>query len=168
MIVLGADLSFTRTGLVWISSTDLSLKAAYAVPQIEIGPRRYTRAFKLFDMALRTHEADVIAIEHPIHIPAKDTEYMLNQLHGVFRLACENVYGKEALFGRRLQPFPTQVRKLIAGKGDATKAELAKAIRDNYNINFDEDGGFDLSDAAGCALWYISKNPGKAPEGKGH
>ena len=58
-----------------------------------------------------------------------------------------------------LESSPTHMKKLIAMKGTADKALVAREIRERFKIEFpgDEKKGYDLYDACGLALVGLNK-----------
>ncbi len=149
MIVLGVDLSFSRSGFVWYDTASNKV-IKYNTVTIVPGPRRLYRAWNIFrDTIVPDYIlVDKLVVEGPaLGVPNPRTLYLLGQLSGVFTLTAESYH---------MDPIvvpPTQVRKFICGRGNATKLDVSLKLRHTYKVDFDDDKGYDLSDAAACCLW---------------
>jgi Holliday junction resolvasome RuvABC endonuclease subunit len=144
MIVLGCDLSYTRSGLVWLNSefkvirfTDFACKP---------GPKRLSRALAWFKE--NTPVADLAVIEdYAYGAPGKTVIVKLAELGSTCKVALEQ-NGIDYL-----TVSPSMIKKSITGKGYAEKHIVARELERMYKIKFIEDKGHDLSDAAACAVW---------------
>ncbi len=167
MIVLGLDISYTRTGAVVLESTSdgdvttvklldaIALKfppsenrlaKAYANIQSEFAPGRR----KGIDQTTLT------VIEDPIYgVLGKNSKIIptvsikLAELTAVFKVWLEI----------RMRPYltvsPTAVKRFITGRGDAEKVQVATEIKRRFGISHPKDPGHDFSDATALALWGI-------------
>ncbi len=154
-VILGADLSYSRTGLVWYDMQTNKV-TRHATVTIKPGPNRLLRALNSFRDAICQNylELDRLVIEGPaLNSPNPRTLHMLGELSGVFKLLCES-YGIAYKIA-----VATEVRKFIVGSGRADKAMLAKALRMTYGIKFDNDDapGYDLTDAAALCVWEANR-----------
>ena len=147
MIVLGADLSYTRTGLVWLDHN-------YKVVRAETfgckpGPKRLLRALKWFRDG-HMPVADLCIIEDlAFAAPSRTVVAKLAELAAIFKLTLE------AADIDYLVVSPTAIKKAITGKGTAEKHVVARELKRAYGLQFESDTGFDLSDAAACAVWGV-------------
>lgn len=154
-IILGADLSFTRTGLVWYDMQSNKV-TRFTTITIKPGPNRLLRALNSFRDAICQDylEVDMLVIEGPaLNSPNPRTLHMLGELSGVFKLLCES-YGITYKIA-----VATEVRKFITGDGRSDKAHLAVTLRKLYDIEFDNDDspGYDLTDAAALCVWEANR-----------
>ncbi len=146
MIILGCDLSYTRSAFVWYDSASNKVMHHTTVT-IPPGSCRMLRAEASFKDALQV-EADKLIVEGPaLNVPNPRTLYMLGELFGVFTMVCESMDLTPRIVS------PTELKKFITGSGMAHKEIVAMALRDKWGIKFNDDKGFDLSDAAACCIW---------------
>lgn len=157
-LVLGADLSYTRTGLVWLGSgCVLEGQKTLTFPA---GPKRLLRAMKQFhDIARHFYSSsDFCVIEdYAFGCPSRHVMAKLCELGGVFKAVLE-AHGIDYLV-----VSPSAIKKHITGKGTADKDVVARELKRLHGISFDNDKGYDLSDAAACAVWgvdHLSKKHG--------
>jgi Holliday junction resolvasome RuvABC endonuclease subunit len=147
MIILGADLSFARTGLVWIDNQYTVW--GYRALTFKPGPHRYLRILKAFKEAVP--EAGLCIIEdYAYGAPSRTVIVKLAELGGVFKSVLE---AKNVDY---LQVSPSAIKKFITGKGTAEKHIVAQELSKRYCIAFPQDPGFDLSDAAAAAVWGVN------------
>lgn len=149
MIVLGADLSYTRTGLVWLNRMEV---LHYTTCTIKPGPDRLARAVAQFSSAIKKDKTfvDLAVIEDvAIGAPSRTTVCKLTELSAMFKLVLE-IRGIPYLY-----TSPTLIKKYITGKGTAEKHVVAQELKRRWGIEFKDDKGFDLSDAAACAVWGL-------------
>lgn len=149
-MILGADLSYTRTGLVWVHP---SMKLSdYATVSIPTGPRRMLRAAKNFEKVLRGQLPSLCIIEDAAYAaPSRTTVAKLKELSGVFKFVLE------AHDVDWLEVSPTLIKKWVTGKGTAEKHVVARELKRRYGISFKDDPGHDLSDAAALAAWGLKR-----------
>ena len=152
MIILGADLSYSRSALVWYDTQDNKV-FHYATVTIKPCGRRMLEAYDRLRDAIASYNylmVDKLILEGPaLNVPNPRTLHMLGELSGVFKMLCQS-YGMDPV----VVP-PTEVRKFICGSGRATKEEMAKVLYQSHGISFvfDNDKGYDLSDAAALCIW---------------
>lgn len=155
MIVLGADLSFTRSGLVWLDGSMEAghLRTHYHAVSVPSGDRRMLRAMKLFSEALdKFYIPSLCIIEDAAYgVPSRTTMGKLKELSGVFKAVLES-YGIDWL-----EISPTMAKKHITGKGTSEKHIVARELKRKYGIAFKDDVGHDLSDAAALAIWGLER-----------
>jgi len=170
MIVLGLDVSYTRTGLVWLEwDKTLARPCLYRQFVISIPPGdwRLGRA----QNALYTHlkaqqifKPDLAVIEGSIQRAGRYRHgaeakrgikvlTMLQELNGVFKAVLDHFKIPT------LESSPTHMKKLITMKGTSDKPVVAQEIRERFGIEFpgDEKKGYDLYDACGLALVGLNK-----------
>lgn len=153
-MVLGADLSYTRSGLVALSDDcKVMWSSAISVPA---GPLRMHRAAALFLKELAGWEPTLCIIEdYAYGMPGKQVLVKLAELGGVVKMVLEL---------RKIDYLcvsPTKIKGDITGKGTAGKDVVARELRRAYGIKFKKDPGYDLSDAAACAVWGVRHLKGK-------
>ena len=147
MVVLGCDLSYTRSGLVWMT-------ADYTVVRQEDwgckpGPKRLLRALRWFKQNCIV--ADLAIIEdYAYGAPSRTVVVKLAELGAACKMALEanNI--------DYLLVSPSAIKKAITGKGTAEKDVVARELERLHGINFADDKGYDLSDAAACACWGVN------------
>ena len=140
-LVLGADLSLKRSAFVLIDST--MVVQDFETFPILGGPKLNLRATRLFVRKLKAYTADLCVIENNDH-----QVWYRPLFHGLLT-ACQ------ARDLATASATPSAVRKVIVGKGNATKAEVAFVLGERFGIGFEDDEGYDLSDAAACAVWGV-------------
>ena len=169
MIVLGLDVSYSRTGLVWLEwdrpqplgpTTQPSLYKSKTF-EIARGEWRLGRAQNLLytELQIQLVKPDLAVIEGSIQRAGRYSRgaerkrgikvlTMLQELNGVFKAVLDHFKIPT------LESSPTHMKKLIAMKGTADKSVVAREIKARFGIEFpgDEKKGFDLYDAAGLAL----------------
>lgn len=158
-IILGCDLSYTRSGLVWISDTPSMQSHGSSITvldhmtiTIKPGPLRLLRAARAFHKALKTHPCDLAVIEDvAIGAPSRFVVMKLAALSTIceLMLECHGV--------AYLKVSPTAIKKWMTGKGTSEKHVVAQELKRRWNIEFADDKGNDLSDAAACAVWGASR-----------
>ena len=170
MIVLGLDLSYTRSGLVWLewaAQAQGAKPVVYHQTTISIPPGewRMGRIQTLFYKALDTSpKPDLAVIEGSIQRAGRYTRgseakrsirvlTMLQELNGIVKAVLDLHHIPQ------LESSPTHMKKMIAMKGTADKATVAQEIQSRFGISFpdDEKKGYDLYDAAGLALLGLNK-----------
>jgi len=170
VIVLGLDLSFTRSGLVWLEwawewESDIPQLSQYQTIAIPPGEWRMGRIQTLFYKALDTSpKPDLAVIEGSIQRAGRYTHgserkrgirvlTMLQELNGVVKAVLDLHRIPQ------LESSPTHMKKVITMKGTADKATVAQEITARFGISFpgDEKKGYDLYDAAGLALLGLNK-----------
>jgi len=168
MIILGLDLSYTRSGLVWLEwDKSLSKPMVYHHETISIPPGewRMARMQILFYKALNTGvRPDLAIIEGSIQRAGRWSRgaerkrgikvlTMLQELNGVVKAVLDLHRIPQ------LESSPTHMKKMIAMKGTADKATVAREITARFGISFpgDEKKGYDLYDACGLALLGLNK-----------
>jgi len=168
IIVLGLDLSFTRSGLVWLE-WDKTLSHPVIYRQITIatppGEWRMGRVQTAFYKALQTPtKPNLAVIEGSIQRAGRYTHgserkrgirvlTMLQELNGVVKAVLDLHRIPQ------LESSPTHMKKVITMKGTADKATVAQEITARFGIFFpgDEKKGYDLYDACGLALVGLNK-----------
>jgi Holliday junction resolvasome RuvABC endonuclease subunit len=124
----------------------------YSTITIPRGDKRMKRALRSFYEALAT-PCDFAVIEGPAYYPDKVTEYMLNQLHGIFKAACDL---RSIPYPDHYEaPAPSHIKAELTGSGRASKADVSEILRTAFDIGFADDEGYDLSDAAACAVMGV-------------
>jgi Holliday junction resolvasome RuvABC endonuclease subunit len=83
--------------------------------------------------------------------PSRITVAKLKELTGVYKFILD-AHGIDWL-----DCSPSAAKRLVAGKGNAEKFLVAREIEARYGIRFDEDKGWDLSDATALALWGMKR-----------
>jgi Holliday junction resolvasome RuvABC endonuclease subunit len=160
VIILGCDLSYTRSGLVWLNSFDMVVEDHCTVT-LPISSGRLLLAVKQFHRVLECNTPDLAVIEAPLQIRSSDTERMLQELQAIMKLTLQAHH----IPCVEPQPRPGTIKQLIAGSGNASKCDVADVLRLAFDISFEDDAcprckngvgnsdGHDLSDAAACAVW---------------
>lgn len=156
MIVLGADLSYTCTGLVCVRTIDRSGMEVVWEEKVAIkpGPQRILRVAKLFTNLLKDYitKPDLAIIEDvAVAAPSRHVVIKLAELAAIFKLILE------AHHIDWLVVSPSLVKKYITGKGTSEKHIVARELKRQYGISFINDPGWDLSDAAACAVWGATR-----------
>ena len=147
--MLGCDLSYARTGLVWMDQTYKVIR--YEDWGCKPGPKRLLRALRWFKQQQQTPVAALAVIEdYAYGAPSRTVVVKLAELGAVCKAALE------ASDIDYLTVSPSAIKKAITGKGTAEKDVVARELKRNYGIVFEEDKGFDLSDAAACAAWGVA------------
>ena len=146
-IVAGFDLSFTMAAAVWLDENMRLVN--YRNSAIKPGPMRLKRALRLFYSWLQTPTDLAIIEDNAYGAPSRVVVVKLSQLNTLLKTVCEceNV--------EWLEVGPSALKKEITGKGNAEKHQVATQLANLYGIKFDNDKGFDLSDAACAAVWGV-------------
>jgi len=146
-IVAGFDLSFTMAAAVWLDEKFNVVDARNS--PIKPGPMRLKRALRLFYSWLQTSTDLAIIEDNAYGAPSRHVVVKLSQLNTLVKAVCE-CEGVDWL-----EVAPSALKKEITGKGNAEKHQVAKELERLYGIRFENDKGFDLSDAACAAVWGI-------------
>lgn len=154
--VLGLDMSYTRSGLVWIESVP---GEPYLVQSktitIRPGPRRLYRACRLIMDAIALFEKPKLAVlEDGFFAGSQKVTRMLRELNAITKLVLESANIEW------VEISSTKCKKWMADRGDAEKYQVAEALKRKFGIEFPDDPGFDLSDAASLACYGLA-NGGK-------
>ena len=148
MIVLGADLSYTRTGLVCLDEQYHVVD--YATQAIKPGPKRFLRALRWFTVNLRPKPDFVVIEDNAYGAPSRVVVTKLSALNTLFKVACEF---EDIDY---VEVSPSLIKKWVTGKGTAEKHVVAQELKRSFGIEFDDDKGYDLSDAAALAAWGVN------------
>lgn len=155
MIVLGCDLSYTRSGLVWLDTDDMTVWG-YTTIAIPHSSGRLLSAAKRFHLAIKnSRHIDLAVIEAPIYVANCKTERMLQELQGIMKLTLQAHH----IPCWEPQPSPAEIKRDFTGSGKASKCDVAATLQAAFGISFEGDCklGHDLSDAAACAVWAAVK-----------
>lgn len=149
MIVAGCDLSYTRSAIVWMDEGFVVQKSsAFAIPP---GPQRLKRALYSFRHHVEISPRTSLCVieDNAYGAPSRVVVVKLGALNTLLKVVCEcdNVDW--------LEVSPSALKKGITGKGNAEKAQVAQELLRLYGIKFENDKGFDLSDAAAAAVWGV-------------
>ena len=152
-IVLGLDISYTRTGMVWITGTrDNPVVSGYKTMKFSTSPLQINRNVAKIVAEIIPNVADLAIIEGPAFgVPNKVTLAQLIELSFAFKLVLS-----ARDIGWIVIP-PSKARRDIIGKGNAKKPFVADELLRRWGIWFDSDPGHDLSDAAVLALWGLQE-----------
>lgn len=154
---LGIDPSYTCTGLVLLDSQcKVITSSKIRVPMghsrmLRAGKGLHTFIHQLTSTAQSTWTLKAIIEDAAYGAPSRITVAKLKELTGVYKFILE-AHGIDWL-----ECSPSAAKRFVAGKGNAEKWMVAREIESNYNIRFDEDTGFDLSDAAALAIWGMKR-----------
>jgi Holliday junction resolvasome RuvABC endonuclease subunit len=150
--VLGIDASYTCTGLVVLDSSFKVITSSGI--RIPTGPGRMLRAGKALHLFIGDLTKSCVITKSVIEdaaygAPSRITVAKLMQLTGVFKFILEahNIDW--------LELSPSSAKKWITGKGNAEKHVVAQEIKAQFGIQFQNDKGFDLSDATALAIWGV-------------
>lgn len=146
---MGIDPSYSGTGVVIL---DAQYKViSYSLIRLPQGPQRLLRAGKALHTQLKVVQGFGLAVleDAAYGAPSRITVGKLKELSGVYKFILE-AHGIEWC-----TPSPSEVKKHVTGWGRSEKHMVAKALYDRYAIRFDNDKGYDLSDAASLAIWGI-------------
>jgi len=147
-IVAGFDLSFTMAAGVWLDKKFNVANVRFS--PIKPGPLRLKRALHLFYSWLHTTTTDLAIIEDNAYgAPSRVVVVKLSQLNTLVKTVCE-CEGVDWL-----EVAPSALKKEVTGKGNAEKCQVAKELDKLYGISFNNDRGFDLSDAAAASVWGV-------------
>lgn len=147
MIIMGADLSYSRTGLCWIDSNTEKVIQSRAFA-IKPGALRLKRAAHLFEKAIVSLQPHLCVIEDNAYgAPSRVVVVKLSMLNTILKLICE-LHGIDWL-----EISPSLLKKFVTGKGTAEKSQVAQELLRKWGIAFDDDPGYDLSDATAAAVW---------------
>jgi Holliday junction resolvasome RuvABC endonuclease subunit len=148
-LVLGMDLSYTRSGLVGI--TENYKVDWFKTISVPTGPLRMHRVALQFTKALEGWAPALCIIEdYAYGAPGKQVLVKLAELGGVVKMVLEC---------RKIDYLcisPSKIKSHITGKGTAGKDIVARELGRLHGIKFDKDPGYDLSDAAACACWGVA------------
>lgn len=155
-VILGIDPSYSCTGLVAWDGASVRYQAR--LRKIVPGPVRLLRAAKLFKAAIDGVHApiELAVIEDAAYgSPNRVVVGKLCALAGIFKFILE------AKGIDYLEVSPTFVKRYVCGKGTAEKYQVSNELDKKYGIAFENDPGFDLSDAAALATWGWENRHGK-------
>lgn len=139
MIILGADLSLKSSGLVWY---DTGRNKVIQERTLSVYKKSLATIQEDFEMAIWPMHVyvDLAVVETALY-------RSLDESNTLFRYTLE----RNGIKYKSIHP--KTLRKALLGNGSATKEEVAKWLKRKYKISFDNDPGYDLSDAAACAVW---------------
>ncbi len=147
-VILGCDLSYARTGLVWLTD-DYSI-VAFQDLTFKPGYKRLLKIMKMFNEEVHQHPANLAVIEDLAYgAPSRIVVTKLAELGAIMKVVLE------AVSIDYLTISPSAIKKRMTGKGTAEKYVVAQELDRLYGISFKEDKGFDLSDAAAAAVWGV-------------
>lgn len=158
--VLGLDMSYTRSGLVWIEGVP---GAPYNVQSSTVSIKtqdlkRWLHGFQKLYAAIEAFERPDFAVIEQAFIPhgtafrSHAVTVMMVELNGLVKLALN------LLDIRWYEPSATEVKKWMTTNGKAKKFEVAEELKRRFGIEFEGDAklGFDLSDACSLACWGMA------------
>ena len=122
-ISLGIDASVRSSGIALINSGDVVVKNIR--PKKLKGSERLHYIYTEFVEFLKDKPSpDIILMEGP-SFSSTNKPYMMGEVYGLYKLACFSMFSKEILL-----PTPKELKKFLAGTGDATKKSMtASATR---------------------------------------
>lgn len=157
MIVYGVDPSLSSSGIAWITDGDLTGFAKIVTPAKRPLPERLKTIYDQFCGLLDRLRPDVVVMEDQYAGKNVKTYAKLNQVRGVMVLAV-------AQKGIDFVTFtPTQIKRTVAGKGNASKDDIITAVKDLYpgfNRYLSSISGKidDIADAIGIAHTYLHQS----------
>jgi Holliday junction resolvasome RuvABC endonuclease subunit len=157
VIILGCDLSYTRSGLVWVDTSSMITRGCATIT-LPVGPGRLLRAVKEFHQSVSCFiKPDLAVIEAPIYIANCKTERMLQELQGIMKLTLQAHH----IRCLEPQPSPAEIKRDFTGSGKASKCDVAAVLDAAFGIKFEGDckAGHDLSDACAVACWAAVQIP---------
>lgn len=148
-LILGLDLSYTRSGLVALNP-DYVIVFSKTI-SVPTGAKRMHRVAGQFLKAFEGWTPDLCIIEdYAYGAPGKQVLVKLAELGGVVKLVLET-RGIDYLC-----VSPSKIKAHITGKGTAGKDIVARELARLHGIKFNKDPGYDISDAAACAAWGVA------------
>lgn len=90
-----------------------------------------------------------VAIEHALFVKSQKTAIIMGEARGALLAACGRVQARVTDY------FPSQAKKAVTGKGNATKEYTATMVR--RMLGLDEDPPLDAGDAGALALHHFGR-----------
>jgi crossover junction endodeoxyribonuclease RuvC len=155
--ILGLDPSTKSTGWGLLTNEGELIAFGYLAPVN--CPTNQKKLANIYD-GVRT----LIELYHPTEVVCEnqflgkrvETIKTLSQLRGVIMLACEQENIEIIYY------WPASIKKAVTGKGNASKAEMIKAICERFKL---DDINDDTADALGVAYTH-STSPGRVGPSK--
>ena len=157
MAIFGVDPSLASSGIAWMENGELCGIHKITTPAKDPLPKRLKTIYDEFCELLDLYKPAVVVMEDQFSGKNAKTYAKLSQVRGVMVLAVEQK-------GIHLKVFtPTQIKRTVTGKGNASKEDMILAIKSLYP-DFDEylksiNGKIDdVADAIGIAHTFIHQS----------
>lgn len=151
MIVLGLDLSMSKTGVAVFEDWNLIhtelIEPKHKSPKPKTDRSNYyglmlADYYHRINQLITEYEPSFVAIERGF-TKGNNATQVLYRLHGVVNMACRNIPTKN---------YPAlTVKKTFTGKGRATKEDMIMRAKLKFGVDVSEDE----ADAIGVALCFI-------------
>lgn len=142
--ILGLDVSYSATGYYYSDTGYGVIKSSPKMVRME----RIKYIVKQIQGLLATVSPDFVVLEN-YSFNSKNDREMAGELGGHVRMA---------IYDRKIPIYmvpPTSLKKFISGKGNASKQQVMRAIREKHNKDFSNDN---IADA--FALWKMGNELG--------
>lgn len=117
---MGIDASIRSSGIAFIDSGKVFVKNIQTKKLR--GSERLHYIYTEFTSFLEGRPApDIVIMEGP-SFSSTNKPYLMGEVYGAYKLACFSLYSKEILL-----PSPKELKKYLAGSGDATKIQMTKS-----------------------------------------
>ena len=157
---MGIDPALARTGWALLYGADRPSVCAWGLietPDSKSEPERLWMISQAFSALLDEHRPEAVVIELPFGHHNLATYRLLSEVRGVLLVACA---------AQSIPVFtyaPTQIKRAIAGRAHASKAEVEQALLnmassgllDLGEVIHQNRGRSDLFDAVACALTHL-------------
>ena len=100
-------------------------------------------------LILKTFKIDHATIENIFHARNSKTMIILGCVRGAIMITLEEANIPEYSY------TPKEIKMSVAGTGNASKLQVARAVSDQLNIHF-IDNKYDITDALGVALCHLN------------
>jgi len=139
--IIGIDLSLKSTGIAVLRK---GIETFRVEPEGDTYNERLYDAFLQFSEVFKEVDADIIVIEEPLITRYTETTKKTIQIHGILR----TIFGKEKVDIPILWVYPTTLKRLVTGTGNAQKEDIKEQVKAIFNRFFQNDE----ADAAALAV----------------
>lgn len=156
MIILGLDLSMSKTGVAVFDGWDLIhtelIEPKHKMPKPKTDRSNYyglilADYYHRFNQLITEYEPEYVAIERGF-TKGNNATQVLYRLHGVANMACRNI---------QTVNYPAlSVKKSFTGKGFAKKHEMILFAKVKYGVDVSEDEA-DAIAVAECLIKELNK-----------
>ncbi|MCS7243595.1 MAG: crossover junction endodeoxyribonuclease RuvC [Candidatus Calescibacterium sp.] len=156
--ILGIDAGTTRVGFAILENQKKQKTKIIKYGLMPVNSQQHNlrikQIYEYTKKLIKKYKPQTVVIERLYYYLNRKTAFEVSQAIGVINLACTQLNTPLFLIN------PTQVKKVIANKGNANKKEIQQEILCKFNGQIEKKQIIDdITDAIAIALSFIKLNP---------
>jgi crossover junction endodeoxyribonuclease RuvC len=153
--ILGIDpaLAVTGYGVIAVKDDDLLLVDSGEIRTASTAALAY-RLHKIYSgirSVVESHDPDIAVLEEGFYSKNIKIALSLGQARGAAMVACAECGLEVKLYSAR------EIKQAVAGRGSASKEQVAYMVRTLLDLDVSEAGSFDVTDSLGAAICAAQK-----------